>query len=85
MLDENESGCCTPLNIKVKDESLHITSKKEICKGFNYTSGAVNTKGKFNWTSSGGPWPGEQDDSIVFPVTHTIDYVSFQNFQEKFK
>lgn len=45
----NELQYYSPNNIKVDDGLLKLISKKEKFKGKDYTSGAVHTKGKFNF------------------------------------
>lgn len=45
----NELQYYSPNNIKVEDGLLKIISKIERYKGRDYTSGAVHTKGKFNF------------------------------------
>lgn len=45
----NELQYYAPDNIKVENGFLTLTSKKETFKGRNYTSGAVHTKGKFDF------------------------------------
>lgn len=45
----NELQYYSPNNVKVDDGLLKLISKKEKFKGKNYTSGAVHTKGKFNF------------------------------------
>lgn len=43
----NELQYYSPTNVTIKNGLLQITSKKEQFKGKEYTSGALNTKGKF--------------------------------------
>ena len=43
---------CTPNNVHVQYGVLVLTSKKEHFRGFNYTTGAVNTSKKRRWTYS---------------------------------
>ena len=45
----NELQYYSPNNVKVEDGLLKIISKNEKFKGRDYTSGAVHTKGKFNF------------------------------------
>lgn len=45
----NELQYYSPNNVKVEDGFLKLISKKEKFKGKDYTSGAVHTKGKFNF------------------------------------
>jgi len=50
------SAYCAPSNVAVHSGALHITSKREQLKGFNYTTGAVYTSGKRHYSAGDGPY-----------------------------
>jgi beta-glucanase (GH16 family) len=48
-MKNNELQYYTPGNVKVEDGFLKLISKREKYKGRDYTSGAIHTKGKFDF------------------------------------
>ena len=56
-LDTWEIGCCRdaaclPDNVLVRGGALQLLSEQRAVKRYNYTTGAVNTKGKRSWTAT---------------------------------
>ena len=50
-------GCCRDAacladNVQVSGGALHLLSDQRVVKGHNFTTGAINTKGKHSWTAS---------------------------------
>ena len=50
-------GCCRDAacladNVQVSGGALHLLSDQRVVKGHNFTTAAINTKGKRSWTAS---------------------------------
>jgi hypothetical protein len=57
VVDANDvSSCreayCTPANVAVANGNLVLTTTNTPMHGFNYSSAAVNTRGKKNWNAA---------------------------------
>ena len=45
-------AACLPDNVQIVGGALHLRSERQQVKGYNFTTGAVRTKGKRSWTAT---------------------------------